>query len=98
MPTRMNRNRFRSTRRSKPPSSGFSEGGHLAKEDGFNWIREAQARTRQIPKTVRETEELHRLLFEKVPHPRFVCDARTLRILVVNEAAVRRYGYTRDEF
>ena len=61
-------------------------------------FREALDRTQEALETSREGEELHRLLFEKVPHPRFVCDTRTLRILVVNEAASRRYGYTRDEF
>jgi PAS domain S-box-containing protein len=71
---------------------------HFAKEDGFKWTREVMVRTWQTLETVREAEELHRLLFEKVPHPRLVCDARTLRILVVNAAAVRRYGYSRDEF
>ena len=64
----------------------------------FPWMREALARTQQALETLRETEELHRLLFEKVPHPRFVCDAQTLRLLAVNEAAVRQYGYTRHEF
>src|SRR5664280_1010943 len=65
---------------------------------GFKWVREALARTREALETLRETEQLHRLLFEKVPHPRFVCDAETLRILVVNEAAVRKYGYSRGQF
>lgn len=64
----------------------------------FPWMREALARTQQALETLRETEELHRLLFEKVPHPRFVCDAQTLRLLAVNEAAVRQYGYSRREF
>jgi PAS domain S-box-containing protein len=61
-------------------------------------MREALARTREALETLREAEELHRLLFEKAPHPRFVCEANTLRILVVNEAAVRQYGYSRIEF
>lgn len=65
---------------------------------GFKWMREALVRTREALETLSEAEELHRLLFEKVPHPRFVCEAGTQRILAVNDAAVRRYGYSRSEF
>jgi two-component system, cell cycle sensor histidine kinase and response regulator CckA len=39
-----------------------------------------------------------RLLFEYNPHPMWSYDARTLRFLSVNEAAIRNYGYSRDEF
>jgi PAS domain S-box-containing protein len=72
--------------------------GQLEEKDGFKWIHNALARAQEALETLQETEELHRLLFEKVPHPRFVCDAGTQRILVVNDAAVRCYGYSRDEF
>ena len=65
---------------------------------GFKWMREALVRTREALQTLSEAEELHRLLFENVPHPRFVYDAITQRILAVNEAAVRSYGYSRSEF
>ncbi|HUJ08402.1 MAG TPA: ATP-binding protein [Verrucomicrobiae bacterium] len=65
---------------------------------GFKWMREALVRTREALQTLSEAEELHRLLFENVPHPRFVCDGSGLRILAVNEAAVRSYGYSRAEF
>jgi PAS domain S-box-containing protein len=37
-------------------------------------------------------------LFERNPLPFWVFDIETLRFLAVNEAAVRSYGYTRDEF
>jgi PAS domain S-box-containing protein len=67
-------------------------------ETGFRWIREALGRSQKMLETPLEGQELHRLLFEKVPHPRFVCDAKTLRILVVNEAAIHGYGYSRDQF
>jgi two-component system, cell cycle sensor histidine kinase and response regulator CckA len=48
--------------------------------------------------SLRVSEETHRLLFEKNPQPMWVYDLETLRFLAVNEAAVRAYGYTRDEF
>ncbi|MEW6490121.1 MAG: GAF domain-containing protein, partial [Thermodesulfobacteriota bacterium] len=40
----------------------------------------------------------YRQLFEANPHPMWVYDLETLRFLAVNEAAVRKYGYTRQEF
>ncbi|MBI4375817.1 MAG: PAS domain S-box protein [Elusimicrobia bacterium] len=43
-------------------------------------------------------EQSYRLLFEANPNPMWVVDRRTLRFLAVNEAAVRHYGYSREEF
>jgi len=68
------------------------------KRAGFEWVGEALTRTQEALETLWEAEELHRLLFVKVPQPRFVCDARTLRILAVNEATIRQYKYSRHEF
>jgi diguanylate cyclase (GGDEF)-like protein/PAS domain S-box-containing protein len=42
-------------------------------------------------------DEQYRLLFECNPLPMWVYDYETLRFLAVNEAAVRLYGYSRDE-
>jgi PAS domain S-box-containing protein len=39
-----------------------------------------------------------RLLYEGSPIPMWLVDRDTLRFLDVNDAAVRRYGYTREEF
>jgi PAS domain S-box len=47
---------------------------------------------------LRETEERHRKLFDNNPHPTWVYDRETLRFLAINHAAVKKYGYTRDEF
>jgi PAS domain S-box-containing protein len=43
-------------------------------------------------------EGRYRMLFEHSPLPMWVVEARTLRFLGVNEAAMRLYGYTREEF
>jgi two-component system, cell cycle sensor histidine kinase and response regulator CckA len=43
-------------------------------------------------------EERYRLLFERHPIPMWVYDAESLRFLAVNDAAVRHYGYSREEF
>lgn len=44
------------------------------------------------------TETIYRDLFESNPQPMWVYDLQTLRILDVNYAAARHYGYTREEF
>ncbi len=44
------------------------------------------------------SEERYRLLFERNPLPMWAYDRETLRFLAVNEAAVRQFGYSRDEF
>jgi PAS domain S-box-containing protein len=46
----------------------------------------------------RASEERYRLLFARHPHPLWLFDRETLRFLDVNEAAVRNYGYSREEF
>ena len=45
-----------------------------------------------------EAEGRNRLLFRAHPHPMWIFDVETLGFLDVNEAAVRHYGYSRDEF
>ncbi len=47
---------------------------------------------------LKESHERYRLLFESNPHPMWVTDAETLRFLAVNQATMRQYGYTREEF
>ncbi|HEX3765077.1 MAG TPA: ATP-binding protein [Kofleriaceae bacterium] len=47
---------------------------------------------------LRAAAERYRQLFESSPLPMWVYDTETLRFLAVNDAAIRRYGYTRDEF
>ena len=44
------------------------------------------------------SEEQYRLLFDHNPNSMWVYDDSTLQFLAVNEAAVRWYGYTRNEF
>jgi PAS domain S-box-containing protein len=47
---------------------------------------------------LRLSEERNRLLFESNPHPLWVYDLESLAIIDVNEAAIRNYGYSRQEF
>ncbi len=47
---------------------------------------------------LRASEERYRLLFETNPHPMWVYDLESLAFLAVNDAAIRHYGYSREEF
>ena len=47
---------------------------------------------------LRESREQYLQLFESNPLPSWVYDVETLRILAINEAAVRQYGYSREEW
>lgn len=44
------------------------------------------------------SEEKYRQIFYKNPFPMWITDKETLQILEVNEAAVKKYGYSREEF
>ena len=55
--------------------------------------------TIRSPSDVRvSADERYRPLFALSPQPAWVYDAESLRFLEVNEAAVRSYGWSRDEF
>jgi PAS domain S-box-containing protein len=60
-------------------------------------LRDITARKR-AEELLHESEDRHRKLFDNNPHPTWVFDRETLRFLAVNAAAVRRYGYSSDEF
>jgi PAS domain S-box-containing protein len=47
---------------------------------------------------LRASEERYKELFENNPQPMWVSDRKTLSFLAVNEAAVKHYGYSREEF
>jgi PAS domain S-box-containing protein len=47
---------------------------------------------------LRESGERYRELFESNPNPMWVYDLQKLSFLAVNDAAVRHYGYSQDEF
>jgi len=49
-------------------------------------------------KKLMDSENRYRRLFEFSPLPKMVLDAQSLRFLDVNEAALRQYGYSREEF
>jgi two-component system cell cycle sensor histidine kinase/response regulator CckA len=65
-----------------------SVGGHIA----------LAIERRRSEDALRKNEEMFRLLFNYSPLPTWVLDRETLRFLQVNDAAVRQYGYSREEF
>lgn len=59
---------------------------------------ETRAARRRAENELAKAATRYRALFESSPLPSYVCDRETQRFLAVNEAAVRHYGYSRDEF
>ena len=69
---------------------------HLHSECGL--LHSDQFETLLVPKAMSDNEQSYRLLFESNPHPMWVYDRETLSFLAVNDAAIRNYGYSREEF
>jgi PAS domain S-box-containing protein len=65
---------------------------------GFSKITRDITEHKRAEQLLQESEERHRKLFDNNPHPTWVFDRETLRFLAVNSAAVRKYGYSVDEF
>jgi diguanylate cyclase (GGDEF)-like protein/PAS domain S-box-containing protein len=47
---------------------------------------------------LRVRDEQYRMLFEGNPHPMWVYDLETFEFIAVNNAAIRTYGFSREEF
>jgi len=72
-------------------SSAGSVGGVVIFSEDISAAKRAEI-------ALRDSEERYRQLFESSPQILWVYDLETLNFLAVNDAAVTRYGYTRDEF
>ncbi len=79
------------TQRAKVTSK--DEVGHLAR--AYNTMVDNLERAYD---DLRRSEKSYRDLFESNPHPMWVYDLETLKLLEVNDSAVESYGYSREEF
>ncbi|MDQ3336157.1 MAG: PAS domain S-box protein [Myxococcota bacterium] len=72
----------------------------LAIANARSYAAERAARTaaQEAEAALHETERSHQRFFELSPLANFIFDSRTERILAVNDAALRLYGYSREEF
>jgi PAS domain S-box-containing protein len=57
-----------------------------------------ESRVQERTAELMESELRYRQMFHRNPHPMWVYDLETLAFLDVNEAAIRGYGYSREEF
>ncbi len=63
----------------------------------ISYVTDISAR-KQAEEALSASEAQYRALFVHAPLPKFLFDHATLRFLAVNDAAVKHYGYSRDEF
>src|SRR5437016_5565969 len=68
-----------------------------APDDSVVRIPQARDVAGEIAERATALEAQNRVLFDRHPHPMWIYDLETLAILAVNDAAVRAYGYSREE-
>ena len=73
----------------------FDEKGKFV---GYHGIGKDITERAHDQKALEESERRYRTLFDVHPQPMWVVDASTLAFLEVNGAAMRLYGYSREEF
>ncbi|HET7552497.1 MAG TPA: ATP-binding protein [Gemmatimonadaceae bacterium] len=61
-------------------------------------LAQALERQERMADVLRQGEQRYHVLFESNPSPMWVFETATRRITDVNQAALERYGYTREEF
>jgi two-component system, cell cycle sensor histidine kinase and response regulator CckA len=82
-----------------PGRRGWSLWYHLAYMALFMaTVKRALADRRRSEQATLDSERNYRSLFEGHPQPMWIYDVDTFAFLNVNDAAVTRYGYSREEF
>ena len=73
----------------------FDEKGRFI---GYHGVGKDITERARDQKALEESERRYRTLFDVHPQPMWVVDANTLAFLAVNGAAMRLYGYSKEEF
>jgi PAS domain S-box-containing protein len=73
----------------------FDEKGRFI---GYHGVGKDITERARYQKALEESEQRYRTLFDVHPQPMWVVDANTLAFLAVNGAAMRLYGYSKEEF
>ena len=71
------------------------------KDDGnvvWDGVASDVTERKRAEEELRCSEARYRELFQSNPHPMWVYDLESLAFLAVNDAAISRYGYSREEF
>ena len=63
----------------------------------LSYVTDISMRKRE-EESLRASEGQYRALFEQAPFPKFLFDLKTLRFLAVNDAAIKHYGFSREQF
>ena len=78
--------------------SGEPVFGRNGKFEGYRGIGKDVTAQVRAHEALEDSEARYRMLFDVHPHPMWVLDSKTLAFLAVNDAAVRHYGYSKEEF
>jgi PAS domain S-box-containing protein len=73
----------------------FDEKGNFR---GYHGVGKDITERARDQKAIEDSEKRYRTLFDANPYPMWVVDAKTLVFLAINEAAIRLYGYSKEEF
>jgi PAS domain S-box-containing protein len=73
----------------------FDEHGQFK---GYHGVGKDITERARDQKALEDSEERYRRLFDVHPQPMWVVDAKSLQFLAVNSAAVKLYGYSKDDF
>ncbi len=80
------------------PEERWFENHIYPSPDGLTIYFQDVSPRKRSEQALQDSEARYRKLFESNPQPMWVFDVATLAFLVVNDAAVAHYGYSRDEF
>lgn len=70
----------------------------MAREQLSHFNQELEKEVQRQTANLQASEDKYKTLFYKSPLPKWIYDETTLRFFEVNEAAIRIYGYSQNEF